>query len=71
MLSQSPRLDSDSAIQSLRNGFMDSTPSPVRVCLALRLGGPSPGLSLLDVERKFTALGYRQEAACLIRTALS
>ena len=67
--SQSPRLDSDSAIQSRRNGLIDSTPSPERARLARRVGGASPGLALRGVERKFTALGYRQLAACLVRTA--
>ena len=69
MDSQSPRLDSDSAIHSLRNGLIDRTPSPERARLARRLGGPSPGLSLRGVERKFTALGYRQLAVCLVTTA--
>jgi hypothetical protein len=69
MDSQSPRLDSDNAIQSLRNGLIDSTPSPGRARLARRPGGPSPGLSLRGVERKFTALGYRQGAVCLVTTA--
>src|SRR6202034_291500 len=69
--SQSPRLDSDSAIQSRRNGLIDSTPSPERARLARRVGGVSPGLALRGVERKFTALGYRQLAASLVRTALS
>ena len=59
MDSQSPRLDSDNAIHSLRNGLIDSTPSPGRARLARRPGGPSPGLSLRGAERKFTALGYR------------
>ena len=45
-LSQSPRLDSDSAIHSLRNGLIDSTlPRPLR-----------------KGDVKFTALGYRQIA---------
>src|SRR5262245_11436385 len=43
-LSQSPRLDSEVAIHSLRNGLMDST-----LACAARAGG----------DRKFTALGYR------------
>jgi hypothetical protein len=47
---------------------MDSTPSPERARLALRVGGVSPGLAR-GVERKFTALGYRQLAACLVTTA--
>ena len=42
-LSQSPRLDRDSAIHSLRKGLMDSTPFR-----PLRKG-----------DAKFTALGYR------------
>src|ERR1700733_2641520 len=67
--SQSPRLDSDSAIHSRRNGLMDSTPSPERARLARRVGGSSPGLALRGVVRKFTALGYRQLAACLVTTA--
>src|SRR5580692_12309604 len=58
MDSQSPRLDSDSAIHSRRNGLMDSTPSPERARLARRLGGTSPGLVLRGAEW-FTALGYR------------
>jgi hypothetical protein len=41
-LSQSPRLDSDVAIQSRRNGLIDSTLS----------------LELPAGARKFTALGY-------------
>ena len=53
-LSQSPRLDSDSAIHSLRNGLMDSTPLP-----PLRREG--------DV--KFTALGYRQRCLSCGRQA--
>src|SRR5260370_34437998 len=43
-LSQSPRLDRDSAIHSRRKGLMDSTP-------------PRP---LRKGDVKFTALGYRQ-----------
>src|SRR5260370_42512825 len=54
--SQSPRLDRDSAIQRYRNGLMDSTLSPERPLLARRLGGPSSGLALGGVARKFTAL---------------
>src|SRR5580698_2122257 len=68
MDSQSPRLDSDSAIHRLRNGLMDSTPSPERARLARRVGG-SPGLALRGVVRKFTALGYREFPACLVTTA--
>src|ERR1700722_18672259 len=67
--SQSPRLDSDSAIHSARNGLMDSTPSPERARLARRLGGASPGLALRVLEWEFTALGYRQQAAWLVNTA--
>src|ERR1700722_17378493 len=67
--SQSPRLDSDSAIHSRRNGLIDSTPSPERARLARRVGGPSPGLALRGVVRKFTALGYREIPACLVTTA--
>ena len=47
-LSQSPRLDSDVAIHSRRNGLMDST---------LRPAAPAGG------DRKFTALGYRSGLA--------
>src|SRR3984885_6369485 len=66
--SQSPRLDSDSAIHSARKGLMDSTPSPERTRLARRLGGASAGLALRGVEW-FTALGYRYGAVCLVTTA--
>src|SRR5215469_13968328 len=69
MDSQSPRLDSDSAIHSARNGLMESTPSPERARLARRLGGASLGLALRGAERKFTALGYRFRAVCLVTTA--
>src|SRR3984957_8032240 len=69
--SQAPRLDSESATHRRRNGRMDSTPSPERARLTRRVGGVSPGLALRGVERKFTALGYRQLAASLVRTALS
>src|SRR6266700_6668440 len=57
-LSQSPRLDSDVAIHSRRNGLMDSTFTPAG----------SPG------NRKVTALGYRPclgHAAYLGRNALA
>ena len=57
-LSQSPRLDSDVAIHSRRNGLMDSTLTPA----------VSPG------NRKVTALGYRSRlchAAYLGRNALA
>src|ERR1700722_17491998 len=67
--SQSPRLDSDSATHSRRNGLMASTPSPERARLARRLGGASPGLALRGVEWRFTALGYRHAAASLVATA--
>src|ERR1700733_5595373 len=66
--SQSPRLDSDSAIHRFLNGLMDSTPPPERTRLARRLGGASPGLALRGVEW-FTALGYRSWAVCLVATA--
>ena len=69
MDSQSPRLDSDNATHSLRNGLIDRTPSPAWACLRRRLGGPSPGLSLRGVERKFTAVGYRYGSVCLVTTA--
>src|SRR5450756_1852279 len=69
MDSQSPRLDSDSATHSARNGRMDSTPSLDRARLARRADGASPGLSLRGMERKFTALGYRDLAALLVTTA--
>src|ERR1700761_3602465 len=56
--SQSPRLDSDSAIHNARKGRIDSTPpSRERARLARWLGGASPGLALRGVVRKFTALG--------------
>src|ERR1700722_16035930 len=69
--SQSPRLDSDSAIHRLRNGLIESTPapSPERARLARRLGGASLGLALRGAERKFTALGYRFGAVCQVSTA--
>src|SRR5579859_8249450 len=57
-LSQSPRLDSEVAIHSRRNGLMDSTLTPA----------VSPG------NRKVTALGYRprpHHAASLSRNALA
>src|ERR1700728_2845272 len=54
--SQSPRLDSDSATHSARNGLMYRTPSPERARLTRRPGGPSPGLSLRGEERKFTGV---------------
>src|SRR5580698_4062814 len=66
--SQSPRLDSDSAIHSARNGLIDSTPSPERARLARRAGG-SPGLALRGAERAFTTVGYRDRAARLVATA--
>src|ERR1700733_11659482 len=66
--SQSPRLDSDSAIHRARKGLIDSTPSPERTRLARRLGGALPGLALRGVEW-FTALGYRYGAVCLVGTA--
>src|SRR6185437_1737337 len=59
MDSQSPRLDSDNAIQSARKGLMERTPPPERARLTRRLGGASPGLALRGVEWEFTALGYR------------
>src|ERR1700722_11977703 len=49
--SQSPRLDSDNATHSRRNGLIASTPSPERARLARRVGGPSPGLALRGVVR--------------------
>src|ERR1700685_3857733 len=67
--SQSPRLDSDNAIHRARNGLTASPPSRGRARLARRLGGASPGLALRGAERKFTALGYRLLAVCLVTTA--
>src|ERR1700741_3333264 len=55
MLSQSPRLDRDSAIHRARNGLIDSTPSPERARFAVGLGGTFSGLSRRGVEREFTA----------------
>src|SRR5580693_5417120 len=52
--SQSPRLDSDSAIHRARKGLMDSTPSPERTRLVRRLGGASAGLAPRGVEWRFT-----------------
>src|SRR5580704_7361719 len=57
-LSQSPRLDSDVAIHSRRNGLMDSTLTP----------------AVSPENRKVTALGYRSclcHAAYLGRNALA
>src|SRR6201996_1976787 len=67
--SQSPRLDSDSAIHSARNGLMERTPSPERARLARRLGGVSAGLAPRGEEWVFTPLGYRYGAVCLVTTA--
>ena len=46
MLSQSPRLDRDSAIHSRRNGRMESTPVPWRLALGSRAHGDSVSISV-------------------------
>ena len=57
MLSQSPRLDSDSAIHSRRNGFIDSTPCPRAWLRPAAPSGESPLAAplLLAAGREFTA----------------
>ena len=65
MLSQSPRLDRDSAIHSRRNGLIDRTPCPALTpgMVAPRgavSGFPRSASPSCGAARKFTALAYRQ-----------
>ena len=57
MLSQSPRLDRDSATHSRLNGLMDSTPDFSWALGDRRARCPAP--SRFGGARKFTALAYR------------